>query len=120
MSKVAFGVLLLAALFQLLVSAGLLAVAFGDAFGLAQIATNGEQLVEQMSETEKRAAAQSSPPAQADLGRIRPLLVATNHAFRRLGDLLGVAGLALAISALVQLAVLVALGRRAAPSNRGI
>src|SRR5882672_10116619 len=112
MTKLMIGLCVATSIFQVLIAIGLLLISYSDGFGLAQIATNGETILEQMDKMEQNPIPQSSSAAQSTAGLLRPLLTSTNQAFQQLSSLLGWVGAYLLISGLLQLVALVILAQR--------
>jgi len=108
---------LLANLFQLIVAAGLLFLAYGATPGLAKIAADGEALVSQLAALEQRSETQQSKEA-GGLNRVRPVLMANSQALRQLSETLGISGLVLFLCTVAQFALLIMLRRSLAAAQR--
>lgn len=101
---------------QLFAAVLLLSMSLGNVYGLGNIVTTGEQLVHELGNQQQRFQAQGQPEASAVVGRLRPVINASNDAHRRLIDLLRELGIVLAVCTIAQLGVLATLWRRRARS----
>jgi len=114
MSKTILTIWVVTIAVQLFAAVLLLSMPLGNAHGTTDLVTSGERLVDELGNQQERLEAQGQPEMSAFVGRLRPVISATNDAYRRLVSFLRELGIVLAVCAVAQLGVFVVVWRRRA------